>query len=114
VDELRRRESDPRGVLAKPPRGRSGRVDDDGDGATSLARCVLVCRATIEDYACDNGRDDDCDGIIDCADSDCWRAPECSRCRLSERGACDNGVDDDCDGRTDCADRSCVGVPECA
>ncbi|MFT4626422.1 MAG: hypothetical protein ACI8PZ_005099 [Myxococcota bacterium] len=48
---------------------------------------------------CDNGDDDDGDGLTDCADVDC--EPACPE-------DCANGVDDDGDRAVDCAD------PECA
>jgi hypothetical protein len=73
---------------------------------------------------CDNGRDDDGDRYVDCADPDCAGVSRCATCNrggpaVSEFGAaaCTNGVDDDCDGSTDCSDRDCsasdVYVTEC-
>jgi hypothetical protein len=53
---------------------------------------------------CNNGIDDDADGDIDCADSDC--ATDCIE-------ICDNGIDDDGDGAIDCADSDCVGTADC-
>ncbi len=49
---------------------------------------------------CDNERDDDGDGYIDCADQECWAS--CSE-------QCGNGVDDDGDGLADCSDPDCSG-----
>ena len=46
---------------------------------------------------CDNGEDDDNDGDVDCADSECPRCIE----------ICDNGVDDDFDGDVDADDLDC-------
>jgi hypothetical protein len=48
----------------------------------------------VSETFCDNGLDDDGDGLIDCADGDCF---EYSKCRAD----CDNGLDDDCDGLID-------------
>jgi hypothetical protein len=72
--------------------------DNDCDGQLDEG-CVSECypvefgRETI----CDNGIDDDCDGLIDCADPDC-------ECCVPVPEICSNRIDDDCDGRTDCFD----------
>ena len=86
---------------------------------------------------CDNGKDDDCDGFVDCEDADCACAdkdgdgygnPPGPCCPYLEQdcndndanvnpGAkeiCNNGKDDDCDGLTDCDDPDCSGDPQCA
>ncbi|MCA9650582.1 MAG: pre-peptidase C-terminal domain-containing protein [Myxococcales bacterium] len=59
---------------------------------------------------CDNGLDDDGDGITDCADSDCAADPSCA----PDPEICDNGIDDDGDGDADCSDSDCTGDPVCA
>ncbi len=53
---------------------------------------------------CTNGIDDDLDGDIDCADSNCAADPAC----LEEGPECSDGIDNDGDGATDCADFDCV------
>ena len=58
---------------------------------------------------CDNGIDDDGDGDIDCADSDCSGATNCQP--IAE--ICNNGIDDDGDGDIDCADADCSGAANC-
>ena len=55
---------------------------------------------------CDNGLDDDADGLLDCDDSDCAGDPACGE-------NCTNGIDDDLDGDTDCADADCAANPAC-
>jgi len=86
---------------------------------------------------CDDLVDNDCDGDVDCADSDCaatcgvcecsdieCREPldgfRCDTCNyndvslIMESGAeCDDGEDDDCDGLVDCADSQCAGSTYC-
>ncbi|MAM47081.1 MAG: hypothetical protein CMJ91_10510, partial [Planctomycetes bacterium] len=47
---------------------------------------------------CDNNRDDDLDGQVDCDDSDCARHNAC------QVEICGNGEDDDGDGAADCDD----------
>ena len=44
--------------------------------------------------------DNDGDGVKDCADPDCVRAPRCAG-GMCGAEACRNGVDDDCDGTRD-------------
>ncbi|MGR3311482.1 MAG: hypothetical protein ACUZ77_12015 [Candidatus Brocadiales bacterium] len=57
---------------------------------------------------CDNGIDDDEDGLIDCNDPDC----NCNlACAPPTETDCTNGVDDDCDGLVDCADPDCCNDP---
>ena len=89
--------------------------------------------------ACTNTIDDDCDGLVDCGDSDCVAVPACASCadvdgdgytdvacggsdcdetnaavNPGATEACTNTIDDDCDGLVDCADPDCVAVPACA
>ncbi|MGB6363064.1 MAG: MopE-related protein [Thermoanaerobaculia bacterium] len=56
---------------------------------------------------CTDSLDNDCDGDIDCADSDCTGG--------SEVGLCSDGVDNDCDGFVDCDDSAdCSTDPACS
>jgi hypothetical protein len=59
-----------------------------------------ICREGVEtsDAQCSDGVDNDCDGLIDCEDSDCS-----SYCQE----ICDNGIDDDQNGLVDCEDPGC-------
>ncbi len=72
---------------------------------------------------CDNGMDDDADGLTDCADVDDCEAAVCDLagnvCSAGVCGGCrgepsetlcGDGADEDCDGLTDCADSDCAGV----
>ncbi len=56
---------------------------------------------------CDNGIDDDGDGLIDCEDPDCLNSNIC----LVE--ICNNGIDDDSDGFIDCEDAECQQITSC-
>jgi cysteine-rich repeat protein len=79
-------------------------------GATADASAVMQLRVTLlpaSQELCDNGADDDGDGLIDCADPDCGAVPACWV------ELCDNGADDDGDGLTDCADPDCALAPPC-
>ncbi|MEZ4241732.1 MAG: M4 family metallopeptidase [Myxococcota bacterium] len=58
---------------------------------------------------CDDGIDNDGDGAVDCADSDCATDPACVVPEV-----CDDGIDNDGDGAIDCDDLDCAGDPVCA
>ncbi len=59
---------------------------------------------------CNNGTDDDRDGLTDCDDPDCSADPSCG----GQPEVCNNGADDDRDGLTDCDDVDCNGDPACS
>ena len=49
--------------------------DDACDAGEDCANCALDCTLGAED--CTNGADDDCDGFVDCDDSECSGLPIC-------------------------------------
>jgi hypothetical protein len=57
---------------------------------------------------CNNGEDDDENGLIDCNDPACQANAECGVVEI-----CSNGTDDDANGFMDCEDPACVGSPMC-
>jgi hypothetical protein len=77
--------------------------------------------------SCGDGFDNDCDGLVDCADPDCRNTAcnafgmKCTNNALSTNTctvctavpaqvtetSCGDGIDNDCDGFTDCADPNC-------
>lgn len=57
---------------------------------------------------CENGIDDNGNGLTDCEDPDCFHFPACLPPEI-----CDNGVDDNENGFTDCEDTDCMGTPWC-
>ena len=67
------------------------------------------CGAALPPFEidCENGIDDDGDGLIDCDDPDCLNSNSC----LIE--ICNNGIDDDGDGFIDCADAECQQITTC-
>ena len=81
-------------------------VDSYGQGGSFQLQ--LTCGGGVE--VCTNGTDDDGDGFVDCADSDCASA---ANCQQTEREDCTNGADDDGDGRIDCADPDCESAANC-
>ena len=84
---------------------------------TTVARVILLgltlgaCARTEHGTDCTNGRDDDDDALVDCADPGCGLEPACGLCgngELDPGEACDDGntVDgDDCTSR--CRDPLC-------
>lgn len=63
---------------------------------------------------CSNSVDDDGDGNIDCADTECTALPICSVSQPEQTvSACSNGIDDDIDGDIDCQDTDCKALSIC-
>ncbi|MEZ4408034.1 MAG: MopE-related protein [Polyangiales bacterium] len=64
---------------------------------------------------CNNGVDDNCDGLADCRDRACAGSPACGPCTPTgpEAAQCNDGRDNDCDGFTDCSDFDCRAAPAC-
>ena len=91
----------------------------------------------IQAEDCQDGVDNDLDGKVDCADSDCWTFPpglcpenctdgidnnqdgflDCQDWDCIDTEACqedcDDGLDNDLDGEVDCADPDCLGDLSC-
>jgi hypothetical protein len=92
-------------------------TDADKDGYFAQSNCgtsvdcndanIAINPGAIE--VCNDGIDNDCDGKIDCADSDCT-----AQCSPTSPEVCNDGVDNDGDGKVDCADRDCRNDPACA
>ncbi len=65
------------------------------------------CNGVVDDFPaedCEDGADNDFDGLTDCEDDDC--IAECME-------DCADGVDNDLDGVSDCLDDECWGVDSC-
>lgn len=60
---------------------------------------------------CTDGVDNDGDGLVDCADADCFDDPYCQAGGREERSdaACSDWIDNDGDGAIDCEDQDCHG-----
>jgi hypothetical protein len=73
----------------------------------ALAACGTNPPGSGGREVCDNGRDDNADGKIDCLDPTCFSNMRCSVALTED---CGNQTDDDGDGQVDCADSSCDGA----
>ena len=87
---------------------KNGGFSDLSNVASATSNC-----ADAERF-CNNGVDDDCDGVADYSDPDCSTCadpsdPDCPICRPTE--ICDDYADDDCDGLVDSADPDCPPPP---
>jgi hypothetical protein len=93
-------------------------MDADGDLVPPPEDCndMDPTVAPGKDEVCTDGKDNDCDQGIDCADSACAGqrcsgvASVCASNRCTETD-CANGMDDDGDGAADCADTDCASRP---
>jgi hypothetical protein len=70
----------------------------------------VSCGAAVSEIACDDGIDEDFDGLIDCLDQDCIGQPGCPDASETH---CADGQDDDNNGLTDCADPVCTFDTAC-
>ena len=77
----------------------------------AMGDLVLSVSATCSEV-CDNGVDDDLDGLTDCDDADCPTGT--AACPSATELDCDNDFDEDADGLTDCDDTAdCAGTNGC-
>ncbi|MDA3862887.1 MAG: hypothetical protein PF689_03360, partial [Deltaproteobacteria bacterium] len=60
---------------------------------------------------CNDGNDNDANGLIDCADPACACAADCTP--PAEETNCSDGIDNNCDGFVDCEDQFCIGNQAC-
>ncbi|NEV94682.1 hypothetical protein G3567_11060 [Psychroflexus sp. YR1-1] len=82
-------------------------IDNDGDGLTDCEDGNCALKAACVESNCADGIDNDGDGFADCDDLDCEEVQEC----LFER--CIDGVDNDNDGLIDCDDPDCNSNLNC-
>ncbi|MFH2009388.1 MAG: hypothetical protein ABI333_22545 [bacterium] len=81
-------------------------VVDSRSGLGGDFELQITClTSTVE--ICGDGLDNDNDGLVDCADSDCHMDPTCGEL------ACDDSQDNDGDGLTDCWDPDCTPTATC-
>ncbi len=78
----------------------------DGFGAQDFGYFLVTITASESGF-CNDGVDNDGDGLTDCLDNDCSSDSNCAV------EVCDNGIDDDGDGLADCVDDDCSGASGC-
>jgi hypothetical protein len=79
----------------------------DADANILCSVPAPLCSPTeIPETSCADGIDNDCDGDVDAADSDC-APPACTPTEPTET-LCRDGIDNDCDGDVDAADSDCA------
>ena len=84
-------------------------MDDDNDGAIDCADTDCECGDGSVEI-CGNGFDDDNNGLADCDDPTCAAAcPDTG----GDAEVCTGGADEDADGLVDCADPDCAGTAAC-
>jgi hypothetical protein len=108
--------------------------DGSCNGTEDICSCPADCGAApSSESACFDGVDNDCDTLVDCADTDCTGGNETScsdgtdndcdtqvdcsdsDCQVGSESNCDDGVDNDCDGLVDCDDSlDCAADSACA
>lgn len=77
--------------------------------ATLAAPPPATAATAANETACTDGRDEDGDGVTDCADADCYEDAHCHAGGTDERNdaRCSDWVDNDGDGVVDCEDEDC-------
>lgn len=86
---------------------------NDFDCSGGGYQCVsgLCCRATGPEL-CDDGKDNDCDGLVDNVSCDvvAIQVADVGTCDKVPELDCHNGIDDDQDDFIDCADSDCASA----
>ena len=91
-------------TLLQPVEDCQDGVDNDEDGLADCADDDCTADAACQED-CGSGEDEDLDGLADCLDPDC-ADPACDE-------VCDDGFDNDLDGLTDCEDGECFSSALC-
>lgn len=75
----------------------------------------VVRLAPTPEKNCTDGKDNDKDSVVDCADNDCRTAPSCQPDGNAEstEARCSDWVDNDEDGVIDCDDADCDAMATC-
>jgi hypothetical protein len=84
-------------------------------GAGTLCIASNVCSELPAETTCDDGIDNDCDGLIDAEDvDDCDGGPPVCEPTEPTEVTCSDGLDNDCDGAIDGDDPDCQGQVDCS
>jgi len=82
-------------------------IDDDLDGLIDCADPDCQANLVCLEQNCSDGIDNEMDGLIDCADPDCQAELICMEQN------CSDGIDDEMDGLIDCDDPDCQDDISC-
>jgi len=87
-------------------------LDSKGTLVEVLDETAVECAGPDENTIrkCNDGVDNDSDGLVDCMDPDCQTFMICAEDNAQN---CNDGIDNDGDGLVDCADDECVGFLTC-
>jgi hypothetical protein len=99
------------GILFQAPADGTYYLIVKGFSASPSPATYAIAAYYYEDpseLTCDDGFDNDIDGLVDCEDSDCFGVGACTT-----ETVCDDGLDNDLDGDIDCADAECAGMAPC-
>ncbi len=95
----------------------AGQQDIDGDNLCEAPGylCDGLGNCTAGEV-CSDLTDNDGDGKVDCADSDCHglQGPSLGTCEYPGELTCNDGYDNDADGTVDCADMDCISSADCS
>ena len=77
-----------------------------------LLFALIASPAFANETVCNDGQDNDADSMMDCADADCAKAPNCQPTGTAENSdaLCSDWVDNDGNGQMDCDDVACFGA----
>jgi hypothetical protein len=101
-------------VSACPPQFQC--MADAGAAPTCVPTHGVCCGGSKPAAAevCNDGKDNDCDGKVDCDDTDCAHAANCEICVPELTWEfCTDGKDNDCNGLVDCDDPQCQDTAFC-
>jgi hypothetical protein len=96
-------------ALAQPPEGEQQAVEEEPVPDAPPSQTLTPPAPAAHERVCDDRRDDDGDGLADCADADCFEVEHCRAGGSDERTdlQCSDWVDNDGDSSVDCEDDDC-------
>ena len=88
---------------------------DDMNASVNIGKTENVSLSN-DSNICQNGKDDDCDGLIDCLDPSCDDSFPCAEFCIPSgptETICNDHIDNDCDDLIDCDDPDCLNDLSC-
>lgn len=102
-------------VAAQTPAGADAAAPASVSAPPAAAPAPVVRATPPAEQDCADGKDNDGDTVVDCADNDCRTAPECQPDGGAEstEKRCSDWIDNDEDGVSDCDDSDCNAMATC-